>query len=70
MAETQNVREIDPTALFKQVVPQIFYAPSLFFSFKLLEYAPKHALERSFLYGYYICEITQCYAKPHFSENA
>lgn len=24
MAETQNIREIDPTALFKQVVPQIF----------------------------------------------
>ena len=50
--------------------PKFFYAPSLFFSLKLLEYDPKHALGRSFLYGYYICEITQCYAKPHFSENA
>ena len=50
--------------------PKFFCAPHLFFSLKILEYAPKHVLERSFLYGNYICEITQCYAKPHFSKNA
>ena len=31
MAETQNVREIDPTALFKQVVPQFFFMLQAFF---------------------------------------
>ena len=50
--------------------PKFFCAPRLFFSLKILGYAPKHVLERSFLYGNYICEITQCYAKPHFSKNA